>query len=177
VSNRWNFNPRIVVHFPHKTRLGINRSGLDTHFPSLYLAAPSTSFVLEALALIQHHLIKRQVMEAQDTGAKPTVAAQADSSQLSRASSLEKQPPTDGGHLAAVETEDVVYPSGAKVAVIMFSLYISIFLVALDRTIIATAIPRITDEFHSIDVSIDETPGELATNLIRTLDGMALVIC
>jgi len=33
---------------------------------------------------------------------------------------------------------------------IMTGLYLSNFLVALDRTIIATAIPRITDEFHSI---------------------------
>jgi len=30
-------------------------------------------------------------------------------------------------------------------------MYLSIFLVALDRTIIATAIPKITDEFNSIE--------------------------
>lgn len=33
----------------------------------------------------------------------------------------------------------------------MFSLYISIFLVALDRTIIGPAIPAITNQFHSLD--------------------------
>ncbi|KAL9619446.1 MAG: hypothetical protein Q9160_005957 [Pyrenula sp. 1 TL-2023] len=33
----------------------------------------------------------------------------------------------------------------------MCSLYLAMFLVALDRTIIATATPRITDSFHSID--------------------------
>jgi hypothetical protein len=43
-----------------------------------------------------------------------------------------------------------VYPSAAKTAVIMVSLYISIFLVALDRTIIGPAIPAITNEFNSI---------------------------
>jgi hypothetical protein len=43
------------------------------------------------------------------------------------------------------------YPGPAKLAVIMASLYISIFLIALDRTIIGVAIPRLTDEFHSID--------------------------
>lgn len=42
------------------------------------------------------------------------------------------------------------YPSTAKTAVIMLSLYISIFLVALDRTIIGPAIPAITNEFDSI---------------------------
>lgn len=41
--------------------------------------------------------------------------------------------------------------SSTKIAVIMFSLYISIFLVALDRTIIGPAIPAITDQFHSLD--------------------------
>ncbi|KAH7371482.1 major facilitator superfamily transporter [Pyrenochaeta sp. MPI-SDFR-AT-0127] len=43
-----------------------------------------------------------------------------------------------------------VYPSGAKTALIMVSLYISIFLVALDRTIIGPAIPAITNQFNSI---------------------------
>ncbi|KAH8730319.1 major facilitator superfamily transporter [Phaeosphaeriaceae sp. PMI808] len=42
------------------------------------------------------------------------------------------------------------YPSAAKTAVIMVSLYISIFLVALDRTIIGPAIPAITNQFNSI---------------------------
>ncbi|KAF2027830.1 major facilitator superfamily transporter [Setomelanomma holmii] len=42
------------------------------------------------------------------------------------------------------------YPSAAKTAVIMVSLYISIFLVALDRTIVGPAIPAITNEFNSI---------------------------
>lgn len=42
------------------------------------------------------------------------------------------------------------YPSPAKTVVIMLSLYISIFLVALDRTIIGPAIPAITNQFNSI---------------------------
>ncbi|PSN64121.1 MFS general substrate transporter [Corynespora cassiicola Philippines] len=44
-----------------------------------------------------------------------------------------------------------VYPGPAKTALIMFSLYISIFLVALDRTILGPAIPEITNQFNSID--------------------------
>ncbi|PCG92270.1 Major facilitator superfamily domain, general substrate transporter [Penicillium occitanis (nom. inval.)] len=46
--------------------------------------------------------------------------------------------------------EDTVYPTGLKPASIMISLYLATFLVALDRTIIATAIPQITDEFNSL---------------------------
>ncbi|KAF2183553.1 MFS general substrate transporter [Zopfia rhizophila CBS 207.26] len=42
------------------------------------------------------------------------------------------------------------YPSTTKTWLIMISLYLAIFLVALDKTILATAIPRITDAFSSL---------------------------
>ncbi|CAI6337380.1 unnamed protein product [Periconia digitata] len=43
------------------------------------------------------------------------------------------------------------YPSGMKLAMIVIALILTIFLVSLDQTIVATAIPKITDEFHSLD--------------------------
>ena len=43
--------------------------------------------------------------------------------------------------------EDIVYPSGFKLFATMIALCFAVFLVALDNTIIATAIPRITDQF------------------------------
>jgi hypothetical protein len=46
--------------------------------------------------------------------------------------------------------DDVVYPTGARVVLILAALMMSVFLVALDQTIISTAIPKITDEFSSI---------------------------
>lgn len=42
------------------------------------------------------------------------------------------------------------YPPVRVVVPIMITLYCGLFLVALDRTILATAIPIITDEFHSL---------------------------
>ncbi|KAJ6471584.1 putative efflux pump antibiotic resistance protein [Mycena vitilis] len=42
-------------------------------------------------------------------------------------------------------------PHGAKLALLILALGLSVFLVALDNTIIATAIPKITDEFSSLD--------------------------
>ncbi|KAJ3536838.1 hypothetical protein NM208_g6555 [Fusarium decemcellulare] len=46
------------------------------------------------------------------------------------------------------------YPHGLKLAAIILSNMVAMFLVALDRTIIATAIPRITDDFKSLgDIS------------------------
>lgn len=43
------------------------------------------------------------------------------------------------------------YPSGAKLGIIVASLGLSVFLMALDNTIIATAIPKITDHFKALD--------------------------
>ena len=51
--------------------------------------------------------------------------------------------------LSRIATSD--YPHALKLAFIVVALVLSIFLVALDQTIVATAIPRITDEFHSLD--------------------------
>ncbi len=49
-----------------------------------------------------------------------------------------------------INVERISYPSGPKLWLIMFSLCCAIFLVALDQTIISTAIPKITDDFSSI---------------------------
>ncbi|OJJ56549.1 hypothetical protein ASPSYDRAFT_47832 [Aspergillus sydowii CBS 593.65] len=50
--------------------------------------------------------------------------------------------------VAAAEPE---YPALAKVVVIILGLYLSVFLVALDQTIISVAIPEITNQFKSIE--------------------------
>ncbi|QKX56977.1 uncharacterized protein TRUGW13939_04085 [Talaromyces rugulosus] len=42
------------------------------------------------------------------------------------------------------------YPGALSLTAILVAVYLAIFLVALDRTIIATAIPRITDDFHAL---------------------------
>jgi MFS transporter, DHA2 family, glioxin efflux transporter len=51
--------------------------------------------------------------------------------------------------VSRIATSD--YPAGFRLGMIVVALILSIFLVALDMTIVATAIPRITDEFHSLD--------------------------
>ncbi|KAI9166522.1 putative efflux pump gsfJ [Paramyrothecium foliicola] len=54
----------------------------------------------------------------------------------------------------ANEDQVIEYPQGVSKFMIVFALFITIFLNALDLTIVATAIPRITDEFQGInDVS------------------------
>ncbi|SPO03596.1 related to major facilitator (MFS1) transporter [Cephalotrichum gorgonifer] len=50
-----------------------------------------------------------------------------------------------------VEGENVEYPTGFRLTAVVVALVLSIFLVALDMTIVATAIPEITAKFKSLD--------------------------
>ncbi|OQE40846.1 hypothetical protein PENCOP_c005G03415 [Penicillium coprophilum] len=50
-----------------------------------------------------------------------------------------------------VDLERSKYPSGLKLALVFLALCLTVFLVALDQTIIATAIPTITSQFHSVE--------------------------
>lgn len=48
------------------------------------------------------------------------------------------------------DEENIDYPTGVRLALVMLSVFVSMFLIALDRLIISTAIPAITDEFKSL---------------------------
>lgn len=67
---------------------------------------------------------------------------------LSTPEDLEKAD-TNMAPVTRIATAD--YPHSFQLALIVVALVLSIFLVALDMTIVATAIPKITDEFHSLD--------------------------
>ena len=54
-------------------------------------------------------------------------------------------------HVPPTPPIPVSYPPPLIFAINMFALYLSIFCVALDNTIISTAIPQITDRFHALD--------------------------
>ncbi|KAI0398288.1 putative MFS aflatoxin efflux pump [Xylariaceae sp. FL0594] len=47
-------------------------------------------------------------------------------------------------------TKNQEYPTGVRLWLILSSIFISVFLISLDRLIVTTAIPAITDEFHSL---------------------------
>ena len=49
------------------------------------------------------------------------------------------------------EEAEIEYPKSTQLVLITIALCLSVFCMALDNTIISTAIPRITDQFHSID--------------------------
>lgn len=49
------------------------------------------------------------------------------------------------------EDDESRYPKAMKLTLITIALCLAVFCMAIDNTIIATAIPRITDEFHAIN--------------------------
>lgn len=66
-----------------------------------------------------------------------------------KAGGLDIEAEAQGEPLEAVVSPE--HPTGLKLFIIVIAVICSIFLVALDMTIVATAIPKITDEFRSLD--------------------------
>lgn len=58
---------------------------------------------------------------------------------------------TNDGEGDSQGPRDDQYPSGSKLFFIVAALVLAIFLASLDMTIVATAIPKITDEFGGLD--------------------------
>jgi hypothetical protein len=67
------------------------------------------------------------------------------------ASPTQPSPGTDNQHDSSTPDEQPATPQGWQLLAIIAALCLAVFLVALDQTIVSTAIPRITDHFHSVD--------------------------
>ncbi|KAK1995901.1 major facilitator superfamily transporter [Colletotrichum falcatum] len=94
-------------------------------------------------------------------GAVPTTTTTADQPASSRTSKIhddedqqQQQQQQQSAQNALTHTptsrSEIQYPSGLKLFLILISVFMTMFLVALDRLIIATAVPQITDDFHSV---------------------------
>jgi EmrB/QacA subfamily drug resistance transporter len=84
-----------------------------------------------------------------ETGDKPVIN---DSHSVSNAQDEKDKtaPEKEAEAEEATEQDQLEYPTGMKLAVIIAALALAVFLMALDNTIIATAIPKITDHFNSL---------------------------
>ena len=83
--------------------------------------------------------------------------------------SKESDPINDFPHLSTQPeaNDEDEYPAGLKLISVVIALVLAVFLASLDMNIIATAIPRITDEFHSLDqvrLIPEETPKTTLTS-------------
>ncbi|KAI0886808.1 major facilitator superfamily domain-containing protein [Annulohypoxylon maeteangense] len=71
-----------------------------------------------------------------------------------------------------VNQKDEEYIQGAKLYLVLIALTVVYFLVMLDNTILATAIPYITDEFHSLlDVGWYASAYQLISSTLQPLGG------
>lgn len=57
----------------------------------------------------------------------------------------------NSGIVAVVEDDGEVYPAGFRLLYLFLALILCMLLAVIDMTITATAVPHITDEFHSLD--------------------------
>ncbi|OQE08413.1 hypothetical protein PENVUL_c010G02443 [Penicillium vulpinum] len=62
-----------------------------------------------------------------------------------------EKPPNSGTLDGEPTQQPSEYPQGIILVMVIVALIMIIFLVSLDQTIVATAIPKITDEFHSLN--------------------------
>jgi len=73
-----------------------------------------------------------------------------------KGSAIAKSPTASSAHVgealqqSQTREDGTEYPTGLKLGLITLALCLSVFLMALDNSIIATAIPKITDQFHSL---------------------------
>ncbi|KAF2679211.1 MFS general substrate transporter [Lentithecium fluviatile CBS 122367] len=58
--------------------------------------------------------------------------------------------PSNAPEPPSSKKETKEYPAMGRIVIAMLAVYVTIFLVALDKTIISTALPRITDDFSSL---------------------------
>lgn len=84
-----------------------------------------------------------QIGSGSDIVLSPRFRPESDQFSADVAEAQRPKPPVD-------EAENNFKPKTLKFWLIMLSNFVALFLVALDRTIIATAIPRITDDFGSL---------------------------
>ncbi|KAJ4400533.1 MFS sugar transporter [Neurospora sp. IMI 360204] len=85
-----------------------------------------------------------------DTDGGRTIDSTDPEKEQSHTLSQQKSNATHKSHASTIREDGVEYPTGLKLGLITIALCLSVFLMALDNSIIATAIPKITDQFHSL---------------------------
>ncbi|KAH8693573.1 major facilitator superfamily domain-containing protein [Talaromyces proteolyticus] len=86
-----------------------------------------------------------------DDNNQTTVSPEPQDATIAEKEAQLKAEETDEKADTPTEEEEVEYPAKWRLALITTALCLSVFCMALDNTIIATAIPRITDQFHAVD--------------------------
>ncbi|KAL6860390.1 hypothetical protein ACO1O0_004418 [Amphichorda felina] len=86
---------------------------------------------------------------ASQPSATPSRPASTSANSVTSGKTTQSPPNTSPGNDASID-DHYKHQSSTRVVLLLASVLVNMFLVALDRIIIATAIPKITDEFHSL---------------------------
>jgi hypothetical protein len=109
-------------------------------------ASPTASFSEKALEA-EEKTLHAEPLTGEATPAPPITEEKQDP-ELNKVMSAKEA--LDELNKAVTSGEGVEYPTGLRLNLVTLALCLAVFLVALDNTIIATAIPKITDQFHSL---------------------------
>lgn len=130
---------------PSSSPGGVPHKSTSSSIASTDMEKEQTQFPDSNLPSDTYHHVDINVKEKQVVQEPPVPAADLIHT-LSRVA-------TAASELRRTETrqDGTEYPGGVKLALITVALCLAVFLMALDNSIIATAIPKITDQFHSLD--------------------------
>ncbi|RSL95402.1 hypothetical protein CEP52_012079 [Fusarium oligoseptatum] len=90
----------------------------------------------------------------EQTNEKNILSSDSSSTRSSSNTNIDGATPKDNDETPTSEKDETAtteYPTGFRLFFILLALGLSIFLASLDMTIVATAIPKITDEFRGLD--------------------------
>ncbi|KAI9781425.1 MAG: hypothetical protein M1839_006019 [Geoglossum umbratile] len=110
------------------------------------MATSTSSTVAPSVATLDKDGEKKDMDALSATAARPVSEAINEHPEKSEVDTTNN---AASSHSSGEDEED--YPKGIKLAIVSVALCLSVFLVALDNTIIATAIPKITDHFKALD--------------------------
>ncbi len=82
--------------------------------------------------------------------AEPASAEAPTPNEMQRAATAASRAGAQSLRPATTREDGSDYPTGLALGLITMALCLSVFLIALDNSIIGVAIPKITDEFHSL---------------------------
>jgi MFS family permease len=114
--------------------------------------------------------VKKAVPTAEPSPKTMTRSSSPEASDLEKGQVDSTFPPDSKAQPVTANNDELYNPGPVRFWLIMLCNSLALFLVALDRTIVATAIPRITDDFHSLgDI------GWYASSYLLTLSAMQLI--
>lgn len=111
----------------------------------------STTQVLEAVqAPVPTPSSREHVLLATTTNNIPIVGRPTEDLDVADSGGLSERGPSTGAVAAAAAEDETRYPTGIRFWLIVLACAIALVFMAIDTSVVSTAVPSITDEFHTV---------------------------